>query len=969
MPKRAPDHPTTLHKRRKLCLLNGVSVLLLLAMGSAPAHAIDADALPSGGVVVGGNALLDYSTSKELHVRQDSDRAVIDWDSFNIGVDARTQFHQPSNSSWTVNRVTKDGDPTQILGSLSANGKIMVLDRNGVIFGPSSRIDVSGLIVSTGNVTNHNALYDNQITIHDVNPNSVIVNAGTITVKDAGLAAFVAPTVVNTGIIQAKLGRIDMGAGSKATIDLYGDGLVELTLDKTTQQTLLNTGLLHADGGTITMQAAAAKDIVDNIISNAGIMIADSVGTDDAGRIILYAQGANKSDAQGSSVAINNGFLSAKGLNIGGSIDILGDVVLLGGDSIINASGDHGGGNIKIGGDYLGGSATPTALYTFVYENALILNDAITQGDGGRTIIWSDHTTDFHGSIFARGGDISGNGGFVETSGKMNLLADGYVDLTAAHGNKGTYLLDPADITIYGNFDPGAQAGGVAWYDAHDEATIIKTGTSISGWNDKIGTNEALTALGSQAQWISNGLNGKAVVRFDGNGTLVNASFPDFNDEVTTYWVGTITTNTQDGVFELGTGAVNSGYNLIDWGNVMYWRTSTVGGHRDITQTFNIPGSYIYTGLHDGAVANMYRNGMLSGTIGAGALQNTISHLTLGGLGATNYRSPNDFGELIIYNQDHSPETRALINQYLSAKWGVALDPLAGAGSEAAEAMDSSNGYGVFTTRYLERLSSTADIILQAGTSITLDLKGDTLALTDDRSISLTTTGGDIKTASDGKIVTNRTGTGGNITFNAGDDIDFAHAFTFDAQNGGEISLTAADAISAPGTVTALNGTLTMHSKMITGEYTGKDAVMNSTTGQVNATVSFDTLDIAGAAANLVPGRIGAAGPATQSMANRIKIGGQTATGNASYKFGSFVIGHIPPPEPSAPPESEITLTSKIVSVVQQTSNAGWTSETSAENDKDATVKSQQASAETAENTSASADCLITLENVGCVVP
>ena len=127
------------------------------------------------------------------------------------------------------------------------------------------------------------------------------------------------------------------------------------------------------------------------------------------------------------------------------------------------------GGDIQIGGNYLGQGDTPAALNLYVDPGVLVLNDAINSGDAGRTIFWSDDTTDFHGNVYARSlggkginketwnaneGGNSGDGGFVETSGHKHLDAHGHVDTTASNGETGTYLLDPANIAIYGNFNP-----------------------------------------------------------------------------------------------------------------------------------------------------------------------------------------------------------------------------------------------------------------------------------------------------------------------------------------------------------------------------------------------------------------------------------------------------------------------------------------------------------------------------------
>ena len=129
-----------------------------------------------------------------------------------------------------------------------------------------------------------------------------------------------------------------------------------------------------------------------------------------------------------------------------GSIKILGNRIALQGQTEINSSGSNGGGEILIGGNYLGKGPEPNASKTVILEGVKITADALESGDGGRVIVWSDDYTNFSGSITARGTD-DGKGGFVETSSKDNLQAFGSVD---AFGGitTGEWLLDPANVTI-----------------------------------------------------------------------------------------------------------------------------------------------------------------------------------------------------------------------------------------------------------------------------------------------------------------------------------------------------------------------------------------------------------------------------------------------------------------------------------------------------------------------------------------
>jgi filamentous hemagglutinin family protein len=926
-----------------------------------PALAVDGNTLPSGGAVVGGAAVLDYGAANELHVRQSSQRAAIDWDSFNIGKDALTEFHQPGRSSVTVNRVTGgNADPTQILGHLKANGTVLVLDRNGVIFGQDSHVDVGGIVAAAGDIDIDKFMGGGHVQITDINPDGFVINAGMITVADAGLAAFVAPNILNSGIIEARLGRIDIAGGTQATLDLYGDGLVELAVSEDSlSQTLINSGILHAESGSIRLTAAAAKDIVDNLILNTGVIIADSLGTDNQGRITLYAE---------KGTTVQAGLLDATGLSggeRGGSIEVLGDNVILARDSIIDASGLNGGGDIKIGGDYLGQGGTPTSVYTYVDQGALIFNDAILNGDGGKTIVWADETTAFYGAIYGRGGALSGDGGFVETSGKINLLAQGFVDLTAVNGNKGTYLLDPADISVYGNFDPTNIPNGVMWLDA-SQLTGYNNNDTVATWTDQFGLNDMI-AFSTGPTYQENSLNGLPTLLFNGNGmqTANNLSFGDWSifmafqdssvvnyerlmdhDYVNGFWFGrngSTASSFGGGVKETGgsygrfTTVTDGQWNLI--GNQRSGTTHTIWANGDFYSGASGMVDGMATGSNRVAIGAWHNNS----TPGQNASGISIS-------------------EIIVYSDDLSDANRHLVEQYQSAKWNIALTPPGTGATEADKAM-AADGYGAFTTRYLEHLSDSADIVLQATNSITLDLRGDTLNLANDRSISLVTTAGDISTASAGTIATTRTGTGGNITLTSGNDINIDHALVLNAAGGGLVTLdaagdingsasfdsssavtlsagddiaftaavggntrlgvvtvTAADAFTAgsfrAASFTHNNGTgattfngaglnttgnISIASVGIGGTFTGLGGSLNSGAGTIGATTTLNTLNIAGAGATLLGGSIGAPGVVTQAMANLITIGGLAGSGNPLYTFGGFNIGYVAPPVKSAP--------------------------------------------------------------------
>ena len=120
----------------------GTGALVALA-AAAVVLAPPAAANPRGGNVVRGDAVITSPGAREVQIRQSSERAVIEWDSFSIGRDETTRFRQPSRGSVTLNRVTGSGDRpplSEIAGRLEANGNVMLINPSGVVFTGTARI-------------------------------------------------------------------------------------------------------------------------------------------------------------------------------------------------------------------------------------------------------------------------------------------------------------------------------------------------------------------------------------------------------------------------------------------------------------------------------------------------------------------------------------------------------------------------------------------------------------------------------------------------------------------------------------------------------------------------------------------------------------------------------------------------------------------------------------------------------------
>src|SRR5215208_8411939 len=280
------------HFFRNLAL--ATTALLPLGIGFAVAG-------PTGGVVVGGEATIRDQGSRNVIIDQWSQRAIINWYTFNIGAGESTRFNQPDSSSVVLNRVTGGVGPSEIFGTLSANGRVFVINRDGILFGPNAKVDTAGFLATTSDIKNSDFMAGRYNFNIPGRPDASIVNLGTITATNGGFAALVAPGVRNAGTITAHLGTVTLASGNTFSLDFYGDKLITLGVndqiagqvrDVATGETLkslvTNTGKLKANGGRVELTAAAARHVVDSVINTSGVVEANAVGMKN-GRIVLSA--------------------------------------------------------------------------------------------------------------------------------------------------------------------------------------------------------------------------------------------------------------------------------------------------------------------------------------------------------------------------------------------------------------------------------------------------------------------------------------------------------------------------------------------------------------------------------------------------------------------------------------------------------------------------------------------------------
>jgi len=207
-----------------------------------------AQALPAGGQVSAGSATIQQSPAQPtptLTVNQSTQNAAINWQSFSIGANEAVQFNQPSTGSITLNRVTGQ-DPSQILGKLTANGQIFLLNPNGILFGQDAQVNVGGIVASTLGMSDADFMAGNYVFTNTGSAGS-LVNEGTITVTPGGYAALIGPLVTNSGKIKAPDGSIALTAGDRVTLTFADGGLAGLSVDIGTLNALVaNKGAIIA---------------------------------------------------------------------------------------------------------------------------------------------------------------------------------------------------------------------------------------------------------------------------------------------------------------------------------------------------------------------------------------------------------------------------------------------------------------------------------------------------------------------------------------------------------------------------------------------------------------------------------------------------------------------------------------------------------------------------------------------------
>jgi filamentous hemagglutinin family protein len=479
---------------------NSNSTIKVTALSLMLSFATHTFALPVGGGVSAGTASIGNSASN-MTITQSTSNAAITWQSFNIGQSESVKFVQPNSSSVMLNRVM-GSDPSSIFGSLSANGKVFLVNPNGILFGNTAQVNVGGLVASTRNITDSDFM--SGIYKFTGTGNGTVLNQGTITTNaDGSYVALIGGNVSNNGMITARLGTVALAAGNAITLDVAGDSLLNVIVNQGAVNALVqNGGLIQADGGLVLLTTQAAGNLLQSVVNNSGLIQAQTIENHN-GTIKLLA------DMQSGSVNVSGTLTALGGLNSGdgGFIETSASHVVVTGSAKIDTLAPHGNTGLWLldpvnytiaatGGDETPASVTASLAASnrlITASNDITVADTISLTSAQTLTLNAGHDVLINAPISA-----------VPAGAGLALIAGNNINVGAALSVTGAgssiSLNAKNDVTVAATIMAVGAASPIKIYAGHDvfsnaAITAIAAGTAVNlSAGRNVNVNSALTA-------------------------------------------------------------------------------------------------------------------------------------------------------------------------------------------------------------------------------------------------------------------------------------------------------------------------------------------------------------------------------------------------------------------------------------------------------------------------------------------
>ena len=259
-----------------------LAVAIHMACGAMLGAMPLANAAPTGGQVVGGNGSIAQSGTATT-INQSSQNMAINWQSYNVNANERVQYIQPNASSISLNSILSNNGST-IAGRIDANGKVILVNPNGIFFTPTASLNVGSLIASGLAINPADFMNGSYIFKEMPGTSGTVINSGTINAALGGNVALLGKRVENNGLISASLGTVTLAAGKQAALTFDNGGLLGVRVSQEILQSelgmdpaVLNSGTIEASGGRVLLTASVSKDIFSQAVNTNGIQPATSV--------------------------------------------------------------------------------------------------------------------------------------------------------------------------------------------------------------------------------------------------------------------------------------------------------------------------------------------------------------------------------------------------------------------------------------------------------------------------------------------------------------------------------------------------------------------------------------------------------------------------------------------------------------------------------------------------------------------
>jgi len=429
----------------------------------------------------------------------------VNWHSFSVGGEEYVKFVQPGANAAILNRVV-GGNASQILGRIDANGRVFLVNPQGVYFGAGAKVDAAAFAASTLDIADDDFMHGRYVfTKGTGSADGTVENHGEIVADQ--FVALLGDRVSNEGLVQARLGTVALGAGEQVTLTLDDAGLVSFAVDEATAAALAgveNTGEIVANGGRVLMTAKVAEGLVATAVNNAGVVRARGIEVADGG---IYLRGSGGS-------VVNSGTLDASGAQ-GGTIRVTStqDVEITSGATVTAAGAERGGDvrlvaqqNLRVETDALVDTRSETAgqggtIELSAHEGVLKVDGDIRTGDGGELIIDPARVR-----IDAGAGGIGSDGGvttiresFIETQlnyGGFTLVASDEIFSSATQASPIT-INSTATNSLLLRIGTGGLFGSSFSADADGSINLQHVNFDIAGsFEARAGTSHGNVFLG-----------------------------------------------------------------------------------------------------------------------------------------------------------------------------------------------------------------------------------------------------------------------------------------------------------------------------------------------------------------------------------------------------------------------------------------------------------------------------------------